>query len=320
MVRSNPAVFLFTGTDAYSKEKAVEKLKTDMARGVSDDIDYRVFRGGESDPNEIISHIRTSPLFSKNRIIRIREFDQMESGDIKLLSEAIKNLSGATYLVLEAEDDSALRPYPDVLHSVSVRMFGEVKGAGLLSWALDFVYSTSGKTIDKDAVVLLAELKGHLPTDLSGELEKLITFTGDRKSITVFDVEDLVGRSVMASAFDLSWKIGRKDASAALRLATDLTRSGTRPYEIIGILSWHLKRVLRALGLREKGRSDNEIAIELGINRRDADTFFRQLKTFDVKGVRSKIKALLSADLDIKRTRYDQGIVLELAIIRLCLT
>jgi DNA polymerase-3 subunit delta len=320
MVRSNPAVFLFTGTDAYSKEKAVEKLKTDMARGVSDDIDYRVFRGGESDPNEIISHIRTPPLFSKNRLIRIREFDQMESGDVKLLSEAIKNLSGATYLVLEAEDDSALRPYPDVLRSVSVRMFGEVKGAGLLSWALDFVYSTSGKTIDKDAVVLLAELKGHLPTDLSGELEKLITFTGDRKSITVFDVEDLVGRSVMASAFDLSWEIGRKDASAALRLATDLTRSGTRPYEIIGILSWHLKRVLRALGLREKGRSDNEIAIELGINRRDADTFFRQLKTFDVKGVRSKIKALLSADLDIKRTRYDQGIVLELAIIRLCLT
>lgn len=320
MVSSNPAAFLFAGSDDYSKEKALERLKADIAKGSPEDIDYRVFRGGESDPAEILGHIRTSPLFSEKRLVLIREFDLMGAEGVKLLAGALKDLPQSTCLVLEAEDDSILRPYPALARSLSVRMFGELKGPSLFSWANDFVSSAGGKTIDREAVLLLTELKGHLPIDLAGELEKLIAFTGDRKSIRPSDVEEVVGRSAVASAFDLGWEIGKKDASAALGIVSDLVRSGRKPHEIIGILSWHLKRVLKALAMRRGGMTDSEIIMELGIKRKDEDIFFKQLKTFDIKGVRSKMKALLSADLDIKRTRYDQGLVLEFAVIRLCLT
>jgi len=162
-------------------------------------------------------------------------------------------------------------------------------------------------------------LKGNLPIDLAGELEKLIAFVGERKSIKASDVEELVGRSVEASAFDIGWQIGRRDAASALRLVSDLMRSGKRPHEIVGVISWHLNRLLKALELRGNGRCDNDIAAELGIRWKDTDAFFGQMKAFDINEVRSKIKALLAADLDIKRSRYDQGMVLEFAVIRLCL-
>ena len=315
----NPAVFLFIGSDPYSKEKAVESLGADISKGASNDLEYKVFHGRDADPSDILDHIRTAPLFSEKRIILIRNAGQMSSESIELLASALKGLSRSTCLVFDFEDDSVLRAHPVLANAASVRMFGELKGRGLISWATDFVSSRSDKAIEDGAVRLLAELKGSLPIDLVGELDKLIAFTGERKMIKISDVEEAVGRSVSASAFDLSWEIGKKDAFGALRIISDLIHSGKRPHEIVGILSWHLKRVLRALVLRGDGRSDHEIAREVRIRRDEFDIFFRQLGTFGIAGVKSKMEILLSADLDIKRTRYDPGLVLEFAIIRLCL-
>jgi len=78
--------------------------------------------------------------------------------------------------------------------------------------------------------------------------------------------------------------------------------------------------VLRALVLKREGRSDHDIAREIKMRRDEVDIFFKQLGAFSIDGVKSKMEALLAADLDIKRTRYDPGLVLEFAIIRLCLT
>jgi len=320
MVRLHPAVFLFIGSDSYSKERAVEKLGTDFSKGAPKDLEYKVFHGSDASPSDILDHLKTTPLFSEKRLILIRNAGQMDPDGMELLSGALKELPQSTCLVFDFEDDSVLKEHPVLANAASVKMFGELKGEGLISWAKDLVSSRSGKTIENDAIRLLEELKGALPIDLVGELEKLMAFTGERKAIKASDVEELVGRSASASAFNLSWEIGRKDTSGALRLISDLIGSGKRPHEIVGILSWHLKRVLRALVLRKEGRPDHDIAREIKIRRDEFDIFFKQLGTFCIDGVKSKMEILLSADLDIKRTRYDPGLILEFAIIRLCLT
>ncbi|MCX5680395.1 MAG: DNA polymerase III subunit delta, partial [Candidatus Omnitrophica bacterium] len=267
MVRLHPAVFLFIGNDSYSKERAVESLGVDISKGVPEDLEYKVFHGRDADPSDVLDHIRTVPLFSEKRLILIRDAGQMSSEGIELLAGKLKDLSQSTCLVFDFKDDSVLKIYPALAKAASVKMFGELKGQGLISWATDLVTSRSGKTIENEAVRLLAELKGALPIDLVGELEKLMAFTGDRKTIKASDVEEAVGRSVSASAFDLSWEIGKKDAFGALRLVSDLVGSGKRPHEIVGILSWHLKRVLRALVLKREGRSDHEISREVRVRR-----------------------------------------------------
>ena len=320
MVSLSSTVFLFIGNDPYSKEKAVESLAGDISKGAPESLEYRVFHGKDADPGDILNHIKTAPLFSEKRLVLIRDAGQMSSEGMGLLTGALKDLSRSACLVFDFEDDSVLKDYPALAGAATIKMFGELKGQALITWAADLVASRSGKNIDNDAIRLLAELKGTLPIDLAGELEKLIAFTGERKTIKASDVEEAVGRSVSASAFDMSWEISKKDASGALRLVSDLIGSGKKPHEIVGILSWHLKRVLRALVLRNEGRSDREIAREIWIRKNEFDIFFKQLGAFSVEGVKSKMEILLSADLDIKRTRYDPGLVLEFAIIRLCLT
>jgi len=58
----------------------------------------------------------------------------------------------------------------------------------------------------------------------------------------------------------------------------------------------------------------------LKIGRRYADEFFKQANSMTLPQAMSRLAILLEADLDIKRTKFDPNLVLEFAIIRLCLS
>jgi DNA polymerase III delta subunit len=77
---------------------------------------------------------------------------------------------------------------------------------------------------------------------------------------------------------------------------------------------------MRARMLREKGESDTRIANVLRIPGRHADDFFVQLASVDIGKIRSRMRVLLEADLDLKRTKYDPALILEFAVIRMWLT
>jgi len=84
----------------------------------------------------------------------------------------------------------------------------------------------------------------------------------------------------------------------------------------------HTERILKlfkAKILKKKGESDYAIAALLRVGRKFQDDFFRQLAGITLDKIRSNIELLLQADLDIKRSKFGPGTVLEFTLIRLCL-
>ena len=84
-------------------------------------------------------------------------------------------------------------------------------------------------------------------------------------------------------------------------------------------MCWQTKRLFRGRMLMESGMADAEIANSLKISRRYHDRFFAQARRSSPAQVESKMRVLLEADLDIKRSKYDPAIALEFAVIKLCL-
>lgn len=319
MVSSKANVFLLLGSDLYSKEKALESLAASSFKGFPKDIDYKVFHASDDAIGAIIDHIATSSIFSEKRLVVVKELDKMDPKGLELLIESIKKPLGSACLVLESGSYSVLKYHPVLNDIACVKRFDELEGPAVTSWVRNFVSSKAGKSISGEAMELLFELKGYEPMCLAGELDKLIAFTGDRKEIGIEDVEEAVGISALSSGFDLCWKIGARDADSAVRIVSRLLGSGKKPHEIIGMISWHLKRMLKGKELTRHGESEYEIASALKIRKSDIEVFFTQLAYFDMEEIKSGISLLLEADLDIKRTRYDPGLVLEFAVIRLCL-
>ncbi len=318
MVNSKSSVFLFVGGERYLKENALHKLKASLAGDSPAELDYKVFYGDESNIRDILDHVSTIPLFSTKRLVVIRDPERLPREDKPRLAEYIKKPSKSAYIVLDSDNVSVIGEFNVRSEHVKVMRFDTLSDRDMSAWIKQFLASR-GKRMDEEAIALLKELQGCDLLSVSGELEKLIVFTGERKDITIRDVEGLVGKSAIASAFDLGWMIGEKNVAGAIKLISDLVLFGKRPHEVIGLVSWHLNRMLKAKAMIAKGESAGSVIGVLRIHSKDRDRFLKQLKVFSPGQLKSKLNTLLEADLDIKRSRLDPVLILEVAVIRLCL-
>jgi DNA polymerase III, delta subunit len=318
MVKTNPSVFLFAGKEKYLKERAISELRARSLDSSSGELDYKVLHGSDTSADEIINSAGTMPFFSSKRLIVVKDFDSLSKEDAAKVAAYIKNPNQHTCLIIDTDDGSILEDYPSISGYAKVLRFAPLSDNELYGWIKKYL-SIQGKTIEDDALDILKESKGSDILSLSRELDKLTTFIDKRKNITKDDVEALVGKSVVASAFDIASAIGDKNASKAISIVHELASSGKKPYEIIGILSWFFKRILKAKLMLEAGDTESSVTQKLRINRRSVEEFFTQVYSFSAQDIESKMKVLLDADLGIKRPRYSTSLIMDFAIMKLCL-
>ena len=318
MVNSKSRVFLFTGNGGYLKEKAIEDLKSSLLGSSSSELNYKMFYGGETDAKEILGYVTTIPFLAAKRFVVVKYFEKLSQEDKDILIKYLKNPSESTCLVLETSDDNVLKEYVDIASHANICHFKDPAGAELTSWMNRFLFA-SGKKIEEEAIEVLKEMQGNNLLSLAQELEKLIVFIGERDTIKVSDVEEVVAKSLVSSVFDLTDAIEGKQVDRSVKIISDLIMGGKKPYEIIGLLCWHLKRILRAKDLQAKGEPDLHVAGILKIGKKHSDEFFKQANRLTVGQIRSKMRIILEADLDIKRSKYDPALILEFAVIKLCL-
>lgn len=321
MVNPGFSVSIFIGDDTYSKEKAIDDLVSSVLKDEGfRQFDCNIFHGAKDlDTKEVLDCVNTLPLAAQKRVVVVKDFDKLDAANRTRLIDYIYKPVKSAYVILETKDGAVPDGLGGLGGSADIRKFDNLKGGRLSSWITNFTTARSAKFIEPEAVEILTELQGEDLLSLSQELEKLIAFVGERDKIKADDVEEVVGRSLMASAFDITGAVERGKVDSAFKIVSDLILTGKKHYEIIGILGWHFKRLLKAKILAAEGEPNFKIADILRIGRRYRDDFFAQAKRLDVPLIRFRMKILLHADLGVKTARFDPMLVLEFAIIRLCL-
>lgn len=318
MVTLNPSVTLLVGSQAYLKEKALQEIKKAILKDSGEALDYKIFNGGEARTREILDYASTVPFSAPKRLIVIKDFEDLPEEDIsRLLTQLTAKPPDTAHIAIDVKDDSIIRKYPALSKIARIVRFDAFTDSKLSSWIRSLV-SSGGKTIEEKALRRLKELKAGDLASLAQEIDKLISFVGESNGIDIADVEDLVGKSMAPYAFDLAKAIGGRDPARALEIVSELIASGKKTYEIIGLICWHFRRILRAKLLTSEGASDADIADILGV-RKYSGEFLEQARVFDIARIRAKMETLLAADLDMKRSFADPITSFEAALIKLCL-
>jgi len=318
MVNTEPSVFLFIGGEKHLKEKALDELAASLFGGLSKDLDYKIFYGNEASARDILDCVTTLPFLASKRLVVVKDFEKLPKEDRLRISDYIKKPSRNSCLVLDLEDDSIIRSNPSAFKDVKVKRLEPLSDLQLPGWIKEFV-SSNKKKISAEAVDALSELGGDNTLLLSKEIEKLISFIGDKDEISLDDVDELVGRPLARSAFEIVDAVSAKDVGSAVKASGDIIISGKKPFEVIGLLCWHFKRILKAKALERGGMSNYAISGMLKIRKSDSRVFFNQMKSLSTADIESKMKILLEADLDIKSTKFNPSLILEIALVRLCL-
>jgi DNA polymerase III delta subunit len=111
--------------------------------------------------------------------------------------------------------------------------------------------------------------------------------------------------------------IERKDAARALRVFLNLKKDKKKETELLGLLAWNARMLLRIKELI-KVKNRMEIRRDLGLSQGRFDQIAAHAAKFKKADIAVLLKEILSADLDIKSGVRPRDVI-ERLIIKMCL-
>ncbi len=121
---------------------------------------------------------------------------------------------------------------------------------------VDEALAQAGKRMAADARRRLAEWTGFDLRTLAGNLEKLISFTGERKTIGDDDVAAVLQRTRKDPIFEFTNAMADRDLAAALFFMQSLLDDGMHPLQLLAAAANQVRRLLVAKDfiVRDRGR------------------------------------------------------------------
>ncbi len=202
------------------------------------------------------------------------------------------------------------------------------------------------KSIAPDAFSELQKKTGNDMRQIFDELDKLITFIGNRQKIEKKDVEEIVTQSDFDGIFDLTSAVAQKSLTLALAKLKSLLDKGEHPILIHTMLTRQFRFLLQVKLLIECGylkqdfsqmsydifqqRIYKNISPELINQLPDSKqsnilkqpyplhVSIKQAKNFSIQSLIKAMEHLLESDIQLKTGTLTPELVIEMLVINLC--
>jgi DNA polymerase-3 subunit delta len=209
-----------------------------------------------------------------------------------------------------------------------------------LKTRMDKVLKEVGKTIAPGAFEALYQKTGPDMRSFDGELGKVVTYVGDRKTILADDVEITSKRTKQDPIYEMSNAIAERDPHRALFFLDSLLKNNIHPLQVLSSMVNQVRKLILAkdfLG-SEFGKSWRKNLSYAGfqkvmlpeLGKREPDLLLGNAHPFAVYMTMKQshnyaldelivaLGFLLDADLRLKRSSQNPKLVLEHAVLNIC--
>ena len=282
-------VYIFQGSDEFSKHSALEKIKKTLLTEGFEELDLLIAE--DVDQRQIIDACRTLPFMSEKRVIVIRDFKPLLSkkttegeqsdntkNDLEALCAYIQDPEELSCLIFyfHAENTPGAK-IKSLISSGAVNVeFDAPKPAELSRWIIEYA-KREHKTVGYDEAEHLLMTVGNDFFSVRNELDKLISYIGDRNSIQIEDIEEIVAPSPEYGGFELIEKLFSGDRDGAYKTLRKMLDHGTLSSVILSSLVTQLRSMVltktaldEKLGneyLKDKLNTKSDYAIKMYIQR-----------------------------------------------------
>lgn len=226
---------VFIGIESFLVEEELGKLKGRFEGDAT--MNWSAFNAEENpDVGDIIGLCNTLPFLSERRVVIIRNGHKLSARQMDQVSSYLENPCGSTTFILVLEMEKTDRDLARLIRKfegkADVVRFEPVKNRNeRIRWIMERA-PFHGKTMEKDAAVLLADLAGNSLWYLDSELMKLCLYAGHRPTITIDDVHEAVMKTVEPAIFTFLDALFDRKKDALSRLC-DIEQAGIGELEII---------------------------------------------------------------------------------------
>ncbi len=304
-------VYLLLGPEVFLRDRAAKMIRKAVVPAEALGFDYAEFQGTTASMSQVIKAANTFPMLSKTRLVMVTDINAAPADEHEPLLEYLERPARRGVLVLVAEDlDKRTVLAKRLLEKAWVIEFPLLRDYALKAWANEYI-RYSGCQISPGALDRLIALSGSELMPLANEIDKLILYVGDAKTIPDSVVNELLVASHQNKLYELTDAIGRKDRKEALRLLTNILESGEPPLVVLSALARHFRQVLIAREALDSGLDARTAAASAQADPRWADRLARTARSVDPANARLMCLRSAEADRRIKSTGLDEKLILE---------
>ena len=316
-------VYCFYGPEAYIRRSAVAKLREKVLMPGLEDMNETVLSAPTA--QQIIESCETLPMMSDYRLIIVRDCALTQSGKAKdeaqesaALCEYLPRVPETTCLLFDLGDgvDKRKKLAQALMKLPGAVSFDALDDAQLARW-MGQTLRPLGKRMDRAACEALAFTSGRDLTMLSGELQKLAAYVGERTDITTQDIEQVATHTAECTVFAMVDAITEGRAQQAFELLGVLLQGGEQRIGILAMITRQYRQMMHLSAMLSERTPQAQQAKLLGIPPFALNRLTRQVGRRSYASLRACVEACVQADYDIKRGALREEAALEQLMLRL---
>lgn len=300
-------VYLFYGPEAYIRKSALATLQKKLLMPGLEAMNCTFMQSPTA--QQIVENCETLPMMGDWRLVIVQGLALLESGkakdeaqESKTLCDYIGRVPPSTCLVFECETPDKRKKLCQTLMKLPGAVsFDALSDARLTQW-MNQTLRPFGKKMDANTCARLAFTSGRDLTMLSGELQKLAAYVGERETITAEDVEQIATHTAECTVFAMVDALVDGQAERAFSLLNVLLESGEQRIGVLALITRQYRQMMYVKDMQESrmpqpadGQGARRAALRAGpadpgrAGRRSAEQLKRQMEL------------CVSTDFDIKR-------------------
>lgn len=300
-------VYVFVGQDLYLKQRLIKNAQTKLSAEGPPDFDYHHFDAAKHSLEEMIEACLSLPFMSAKKIVICEGMDDRLKEPI--LTDYVKQVSDQTTLILIATDKRRVTKfYKD---NVTVASLDAMTLEESKKW-LQIQLKKQNVTMDGAAQQALTMHLHKNMLALENYMNQLITYVGERRSITRADVLMHCDFVDEVGVFELMDSLSLRRTSLYLDQLKHILSSGSSAHEIAGVLLWHFKRLWAAEEMSSKGVPWATIARKLKMKEWAAKKIREQLSRMQTFSFSAIFEDLYTLEIALKNNRVSSEMLLQI--------
>lgn len=320
-------VYLVYGREKYLVNSALRKLKGKYIDESFESLNYIYMNGAETGFEDIKNANETLPFMAEKKMVVVEDWKVLakkkegDSSEEESFIEYIKTLGSSSILLLvvNAEKvDSRRKIVKEIGKAGGVVELNRLKEGELTSFIQNKCIKAV-KNISRSCINEFIQYTGYLDkesettlNDIEHEIEKLVSYVGERDRIESEDINKVVTKSVQSNIFKLVELLGESRVDKSLDTLDDIISLGIPTQKIIYMVIRQLRLLLLTSEYMGRGYSQKTlkdvtgIKFDFVINRLIAQT-----KAFGPGKIVSALELALELDRNIKTSAVDERLGIE---------
>ncbi len=314
-------LYLFYGEEVFLRDYMTERLIRQAVPEDARDFNCLILTSDTISPDAVSDFFEAYPFMAERKLLYIKYANlcSAKSKDTDAYRRLFSDIPPyVTVLLCEDTPDKRSTLYKALAKTAVICDFPYLDRSEVRHQA-ESKLSAANKDMRREDMDYLLDLCGPDLSNLRLQLEKLCAYTGRRQTITKDDIDKTIVPPLCNRVYDISEAVLSKNSAYALRLLSDLKKSGESGIRILSILGGYFSDLVRAYALLHESMSYSDMlqAMHLPPNRRFvADKLFKRAKTINGSVITFCLSACAKAESDIKNGFIPEWTALEMLVLQ----